>query len=361
VTVRVAIDATALADWSSVRGIGSIARTLYDGLARDPRFEVIALAPRGAPIDPAHHRVVNRRLPGRLARPEHDFRLPFELRRTRADLGLGLANVPPWRAPYPWVQAVQDLIPLAFADPAFRAEARRLRRMLPALRRCARIVCPSSASADDVIRLTGIAAQRVEVIPLAVDDRFSPDGPVDADAVPHVLWVSAWGPHKGIKEACEVVTALADAGLPHRLRLVGPFDDWTRPFVEAEVAAAPRPDLVDVVGWVDDLGTAYRSADVLICTSRYEGFGLPPLEAQACGTPVVAFATPAVSEISGPGERLVPDGDGAAAAMQVRTLLEDAVVRADVVAAGLANVKRYTWDRCIASYGELLAEVASER
>ena len=155
------------------------------------------------------------------------------------------------------------------------------------------------------------------------------------------------------------MAALARRGLPHRLRLVGPFDAWNRPLVERVVKAAPRPDLVDIVGWVDDLAAAYRAADAFVITSRLEGFGLPPVEAQACGTPVVGFASPAVSEVAGPGARLVRMGDLEALADAAASVIEDPTARATLVAAGRVNASRFTWEAAVGAYADALRRAAS--
>ncbi len=79
--------------------------------------------------------------------------------------------------------------------------------------------------------------------------------------------------------------------------------------IRAVVAASPRPDRVEVAGYVDDLAATYRRATALVMTSRCEGFGLPTLEAMACGTPVVSFSNSSLREVVGDGGVLVEDGD----------------------------------------------------
>src|SRR5204862_3841800 len=137
-----------------------------------------------------------------------------------------------------------------------------------------RIVAVSRSSADQAVRLLGVDATRVEVVPNGVDQRFSP-GPGPTDGDPYLLFVGAWGPHKGHAEAFATVGALAHAGYPHVLRAAGPADAWMQRRVQDVLTRAPRPDRVQLLGYVDDLAELYRGASALVFTSRAEGFGLP--------------------------------------------------------------------------------------
>src|SRR5947209_14635956 len=91
--------------------------------------------------------------------------------------------------------------------------------------------------------------------------------------------------------------------------MTGPNDEWMRGRVDEVLARATRPDRVEVLGFVDDLVDLYRGASALVFTSRAEGFGLPIVEAMACGTPVVAFDNTSIPEVAGDAGVLVPDGE----------------------------------------------------
>ena len=104
---------------------------------------------------------------------------------------------------------------------------------------------------------------------------------------PYVLFVAEYAPHKGHREAFEVVGALADRGYPHRLKVAGRVAPWVEPTLRRLVADARRPDRIEVLGYVSDLVSLYQRASVTFVTSHYEGFGLPALESMATATPVV--------------------------------------------------------------------------
>src|SRR5207237_9291849 len=111
----------------------------------------------------------------------------------------------------------------------------------------------------------------------------------------------------------------------------------------------PRPDLVDGVGYVDDLAALYRQAAVLVVTSRHEGFGLPVVEAMASGTPVVAFTNSALPEVVGDAGLLVPDGDVDAFARAVCSLLDDEATRSELARRGVTRAQRFSWETTAAA------------
>lgn len=357
--LKVVVDASALGDGSAVRGIGAVLRPLIDGLAARSDMELVLLGPVG-PRWPegTEHRPIAMHGPGRWRPWEHLAVSGVAARRVHADVAWFPANLPPLLPPHPFVATVHDVIPLQLGGPGLAADRRRWRTFGRGLRRARAVLCPSWATAHAAHAALGLDPRHTEVIPWGVGEAFTPAGATEGVGFPHLLWVSAFDAHKGLAEACELVATLSTRGLPHHLRLVGPFDEWNRRLVDEIVAGSTRPDLVDVVGWVDDLPAAYRAADAFVVTSRIEGFGLPPVEAQACGTPVVGFASAAVTEVSGPGARLVPWGDLPALADVAQQVLTDPSHSSDLVVAGLANAARYTWHAAVDTYAAALHRAA---
>jgi glycosyltransferase involved in cell wall biosynthesis len=364
VPTTILVDAWHLGGFSANRGIGTYLRHLLPGLAKEPDLQLFGLATDGTPLPDgvAHRRI--RRVPSsrRYAQRDHDLRLPRDLRRgvkaTGADVVFSPADNPPRRSPRPWVQTILDLIPLAVPDPDFEPAAARWRRLAPRLRDAAAVVSISRNSADDVVRLLGVDPTRVHVARLGVDASFQPPVERSVADTPKVLYIGEYGPHKGFAEAFAVAAGIADAGLPHRLQMVGFLAPWHEPAVRELLAGARSPDRVDLLGYVDDIVATYQQADALIVTSRYEGFCLPALEAMACGTPVVAFANSAISEVVDGGGALVPDGDVAGMVSELRTLLTDRSAWEKASHQGIERARMFSWEQCAKVHAEVFRSVA---
>jgi glycosyltransferase involved in cell wall biosynthesis len=357
---RVVVDGFQLGDGSERRGFGTVMRRLLAELALEPDLRLTVLGSPGTKLpDGVRLESVRRhRWRPRLAALEHELRLPRDLRRTEPDVVLSPTSFPPRRAPAPLVQVLHDLTPLEFPHPFTVYEAGRWRRAAPALRRAARIVAISHSTADQGVRLLDLDPARIEVVHHGADPTFTP-GHATQPSEPYVLTVGAYGPHKGFAEAMAVIGALAEAGYPHRLRIVGPQDAWMRDRVDELVAKAPRPDRVDVRGYVPDLLDEYRGASLLLSTSRAEGFGLPLLEAMGCGTPVVAFRNTSIPEVVGEAGLLVDDGDIAAAAQATRAVIDDETVATRLRAAGPTRAAGFRWSDAIAAYADVLRDAGA--
>lgn len=352
------VDARRLGEGSAYRGIGTYVRNLLAALVEVEGVDVAALATQETALPAGVRRVpLRRRARGRLLTLEHELLLPRDLARSGADVAHSPALDPPRNSPVPWVQTVHDLIPFAFDDPELAIERRRWRRFGPRVLRAAAVVTPSQASADQAVAELGLDAERVHVIPHGVEPQYRPDAGAPRPGQPYVLYVGAWGPHKGYAEAMEVAAALADAGYPHRLVIAGRQDEWMSGRIQRVLDRARRPDRVEVANYVDDLAALYRGADVLVVTSRHEGFGLPALEAMACGTPVVAFANTAIPEVVGDAGELVRDGDVAAMVRAVTAVLDDDRFRRSLVQRGLARAGGFSWRRSAEAHADVYRAV----
>lgn len=358
--IRVLIDGYALSDGSERRGIGTVLKRLIPGLAAHPEISVKVLAaPTVTLPDRAERIPLHRRAPRRLRILEHDLRLPVEVARSASDVLLSPSQHPPRRSSIPWIQTLHDLIPLTWPHPLLAADERRWKRVGQRLRQASAVVAVSQFSADEGIRHLSLDPALVRVIPPGVDHAVFHPGAATAD-VPYLLKVGAWGAHKGFAEALEVIARLADAGYPHRLVLAGPQDAWMMSRVHADVIASPRPDIVDVAGYVDDLAATYRGATALLMTSRSEGFGLPAVEAMACGTPVVAFANSSLPEVVGDGGVLVDDGNVDQMVRALRHLIDSPAMRTELAGRAVTRASRYQWGVTIDSYVELIRRVAGD-
>jgi glycosyltransferase involved in cell wall biosynthesis len=209
-----------------------------------------------------------------------------------------------------------------------------LRRVL---RAAAAIVAVSEFSRDETVELAGVPADRIRVVPHGVDPVFTPAGPrEDGD---YVLAVGTLEPRKNL---ARVVAAAREADV--ELRVVG-ARGWGGVEVEGWVGEIPDPELAAL----------YRGARCIVYPSLYEGFGLPVLEAMACGTPVVTSVATAMEEVGGGAAVLVDPLDTDAIADGIRAALDR---RDELVTAGLARAGEFTWERAADSIVALWSELA---
>jgi len=222
------------------------------------------------------------------------------------------------------------------------------------------VITDSRHTADDAVRILGLDPAKIHVVHCGADPAFRPRTGRSSDAPPFLLYVGAHGPHKGYAEAFAVAARLATSGLPHRLKVVGAIARRVKPLVTVELNRASHPDRVDLLGFVpfDELVRLYSEAEAVIVTSRYEGFGLPALEAMASGTPVVAFDNSSIPEVVGDGGILVADGDVEAFAAAVRGVVTDERRWKDLSDAGVARASAFSWDQAAIAHAEIYRAVA---
>jgi glycosyltransferase involved in cell wall biosynthesis len=227
------------------------------------------------------------------------------------------------------------------------------RTMVPrSVRRADRVLAVSEGTKRDLVERYGADERKIAVIPNGVDEGFSPDGP-SRDGAPYLLFVGALQRRKDPLAAIEALS-LSDSDL--RLVLVGP-DKGAAAEARATAARLGLSDRVEFAGHVEKptLAALYRGAEALVFPSRYEGFGLPVLEAMASGTPVVATSAGAIPEIAGEAAVLVEPGDPVALAGGIERALAD---RERLVPAGLDRARLFSWTeaarRTLAVYRNLL-------
>ncbi len=209
------------------------------------------------------------------------------------------------------------------------------------VQRAARIAAVSRAVADQALRWFGVSC---EIVPNGVDDFFTPDGSEEGD---FILFAGTLEPRKGIDDLLAVWQSLAAPRPP--LVLCGDAGWRVR-----------IPEGVQVTGYVprERLRELYRRARLFVYPSRFEGFGIPPLEAMACGAPVIATRTGAIPEYAEGAALLVDPGDRDALRAAMLRALGDRNLRDELRARGAERAGRYRWDRSAALMAELLAEAA---
>jgi glycosyltransferase involved in cell wall biosynthesis len=370
--VPVLVDAQPLTSVAAGGGIATYIRNLLVALSERDDVAVTALCEDSVSLPDGVSRLRMHRL---VRRPraevlEHAIRLPVELWRGR-DAG-SVFHTPSYHAPFgvraPRVQTLLDVIPLVFDSPDVALLKSHWKRFGPRYREASAVIAISRHAADDGIRLLGLDPARVHVAHLGVDPRFFVGGDAGgaagggaggaAEDRPYLLVLSEFSARKGFAEAFEVLDALVDGGYPHRLVVAGRIHPWQEEELAALHAAARHPERIELRGRVDDVQPIYRGASVFLMSSRYEGFGLPALEAMACGVPVVAFSNSAVTEVVGDGGVLVPDGDVPAMTAEVRRLLDTPAWAEEVGARGVAHARGFTWARSAAIHAEVYRSVA---
>jgi glycosyltransferase involved in cell wall biosynthesis len=262
-------------------------------------------------------------------------------------------DAPLWK-PCPVVLTVHDLIGLLF--PANLPPISRFywSRWLPrSIRWADRIIVDSHHTKGDVNRLLGIPPEQMEVIPLGVDERFRPvedEGVLDSVrskyALPEmfVLCVGTQEPRKGLDTLIAAYASLA-ADIPHHLVVAGQPGWYTEPIFQ-QVEALGLDHQVHFTGYVaeEDLPALYSLAQLFVYPSRYEGFGLPALEALACGLPVVCTDSSSLPEVVGDAALLVPPDEAQSLAVAMERVLNDDELRARMRIRGQEQAAHFTWD-----------------
>ena len=287
-------------------------------LTDELRFTAVTRHPELVPpgIEPVH-------LPARSQELRMAWRLPRLMRRLRPDLA-HFQHAIPLRCPCPAVVTVHDL---SFErDPKLLGLKDRVifKAVVPrAARTAVRLIAVSERTKADLVEIYDVSPDRITVAHHGIDPAFTPGGTPDS----YALFV---GTIQARKDPLAAADAAAAAGL--RLVVAGP----TRDRDLAEELARRGADLR---GYLDKpaLAELYRGAACLVLPSRYEGFGLPVLEAMACGTPVVVAPEPALREVAG-------DAAIYAEPPQLADALRQAVRERDrLAAAGLERVKAFSW------------------
>ena len=312
--------------------VEQLLRTLPQ-VAGDFRYAAITRRPDLVPggVEPVH-------VPARMQELRMAWSVPRALRRLRPALAHFLHVVPP-AVPCPKVVKIPDLSWERDAGVMNARDRVIFRTLVPrAARKAARVVTVSERSKRDLVETYGVPPEKIVVTPLGVDPAFAP-GTNGRDSF--LLYVGAIEPRKQPLVAVEAAHAVG-----RTLVVAGPAKD-------SSLAAELRRRGADVRGYVPktELVRLYRQAACLVLPSKHEGFGLPVVEAMACGTPVVAANDEAMREVA---------GDAAVFGADVVAGVRRALAEHDrLSAAGIERAKAFTWEetarRTAAAYREALA------
>ncbi|MEI6666903.1 MAG: glycosyltransferase family 1 protein [Acidobacteriota bacterium] len=357
--MRIAIDARKLHDF----GIGTYIRNLLKHLAVfDPQSEYVVLC---RPQDAA---AIARIAPNFTPVPEkakpysirEQIALPLQLLKARVDLFHAPHYVLPPLVPCRSIVTIHDCIHLMFPQylPNRLAYLYARGSLAAAATRASRILTVSETSKSDILRYCNVPADRITVIPNAIDDRLS-RAPLEEDIQrtreryqldgPFALYVGNIKPHKNLERLIDAFHLVRREGFEHlKLLIIG--DQISKfPRLRRAVDRYKLHKHVRFLGFVGDdtLASLYRLATVFVFPSLYEGFGLPPLEALASGTPVVTSNVSSLPEVVGDAAVLVDPYSAASIAEGIQRVLVDPALRESLRIKGLARAKTFSWEASV--------------
>jgi glycosyltransferase involved in cell wall biosynthesis len=334
-------------------GIGRYTRELCDGLRRAGARLTVLQAGRASGDDTVG-------LPGARL-------LPGLLTLGQVEIGwlawrhrLALIHDPTGSAPLLFaggrrVATIHDVVPYVYPATSTLLDWLIYRLWLPlAVRRLDAIITDSEHSRRDIVRHLPVRPDRVHVVPLAANPSYRP---LPADAVdsiltrlglrrPYLLFVGSLEARKNLPRLLEAYATLRPWSERWSLVVVG-ARKWKSSSIFQTVARLQLEDRVHFTGFVADadLPALYNGADLFVLPSLYEGYGLPVLEAMACGTPVVTSSCSSLPEVAGGAAVLVDPGSVESIAAGIRQVLGDPA-RADLLRRlGLAQAARFSWER----------------
>lgn len=367
--MRIALDGRPIDD--HFPGIGRYVFNLARALAEtEPRIELLLLHRSSGRANTRYDLDALRSYPRLRLVPvdapnfslREQWRLPAVLRQLQVDLYHSPYYLMPYGPSVPAVVTLYDLIPSRY--PAGYSPGARLAFYLAvrlAVRRAARVITISRASAKDIQQQLGLPGARLAVIPLAADPEFAPRPAAAVTATrarlglpdDYVLYVGSNKPHKNLPGLVQAYLEL-EAAPP--LIVAG---HWDERYQQARQLAGRAPERVRFIGpvAVPDLPALYTGALLFVFPSRCEGFGLPPLEAMACGVPVVCSQASSLPEVVGEAGLLFDPNDPDALLAALRQALSDRALRSELRRRGLARAARFSWQATARQTAAVYAQV----
>lgn len=371
--MRVAIDVRKLHDF----GIGTYVRNLVRQLARLDHDTEYLLLCRHDDLDIAQTLGENFRA---ITQSSANYSLseqlsvPITLSRNGATLFHAPHYVLPPLTPCRSIVTIHDCIHLKFPQylPNRLAYSYAWTQSWIATRRARRIITVSEASKQDIIHYFDVAAEKITVIPNAIDDHFSvPPSQDDLDRIQQryqlpkrfVMYAGNIKPHKNLERLIDAFALVRQRGF-HDLGLLVSGSEVSRyATLRRAVHRYGLHKHVRFLGFQSErtLAVLYRLADIFVIPSLYEGFGLSPLEALASGTPVVASNVSSLPEVLGNAALLVDPYDPTSIATAINRLLDDDDLHADLKRKGYARAQQFSWEQSVRRVLEIYRQVGEGR
>jgi len=395
--LRIALDTRRVADF----GIGTYIRNLVRALARvddHNQYKLITTeraVPEFADLPPNFETAVfpasQKKGPAQSGLAQ--IRYGFFLRKLEADLFHIPLNAVPLLMPKPYLVTIHDMSTLLFASQLDYRNRLRHFYLRRGLLRADRVMAVSMATCRDVEAVLGIPARRMRVVYNAPDPTFHASSapsmtkngeelgypanhPAEIQRVldryrihyPYLLYVGRTNPQKNIPRLVEAFAVLRGEIQEHpvyrdlRLLIIG--DEISRyPALRHAVIHSRVEDSVRFLGFVpiDTLRAFYQAASAFVFPSLYEGFGLPPLEAMACGTPVVCSSVNSLPEVVGDAAEIVNPENVFDIARGMREVLLDGTRRSRMVERGFVQARKFSWERTAQQVLDAYEEIGSSK
>ncbi len=371
--MRIAIEASARQ--RNKAGTGTYIRNLFaamESLSPQHQFYYLTMSGADAPVPPdgSQRGRIRRLVNGLRHMAWLQLQLPINARRVRANVLHAPAMIGPCWQPCPTVFTVLDLAILKFPetfDPLWRGYV--LVNLRLALSRAEAAIAISESTRQDVIRHFSLRPDLVRVVYLGCDPRFrlvesgaQREAALTRLGLPErfILYVGTLEPRKNVPRLLKAFHALKrEKRIPHKLVVVGERG-WLYDDIFQELRKLGLDQEVIFTGYVDldDLPVIYGMSDMLVYPSLHEGFGLPPLEAMACGCPVVTSKVSSLPEVVGDAALCVDPYDVRAIAEAMAAILFHPERRMDLVHRGLERAKLFSWERAAAETLDIYQQIA---
>jgi glycosyltransferase involved in cell wall biosynthesis len=378
--VKVAIDIRRMTEFGVGTYIRNVVRTLAQ-LDRENKYFLIGSPAKMSEFGP---------LPGNfhsvpLAEPDHTFSGYVDFRAAVRRLQFDVVHIPhlfwmPRGLGCPYVLTVHDLLEHMYGSRNLSSLRRSLHFYLTrrVLRGSARVMAVSQFTKNEIHKLLAIPDERIEVVYNAIDERFLRGHASDADRAliaqryqvnyPFLLYAGAIRPHKNVVRIIEAFSALkselAKEGRFEDLKLIIIGDDMSNnPRLRRTVVSGGVQNDVRFLGFVpiEVLRIFYDVAKIFVFPSLYEGFGLPPLEAMAHGTPVVTSNTSSLPEVVGNAALMVNPENVFEIRRALHKALLDPTTRERMKQRGYEQAQRFSWEISVSRILEIYREVAGAR